>query len=194
MNPRELNKELRSTPRALWVQRAQCSQISEPGARLQWNVTPATKVCPHLGRWHSFHSCSVYFGQWSKKLHTRTKPHEVLKCFMLLLFQTSKKVWRYGKSAPQVQRGVWIQENFLRFFLWWYKQLFSLTYLELNSKALSVKNSSSCSWKPHAFSVPGMSHIPFVPSCRLAWSWHHYKYWHWCHQCSLKMSFFKTME
>lgn len=37
----------------------------------------------------------------------------------------------------------------------------------------SVKNSSSCGWKPHPFSVPGMSRIlclsdPFVSSCPFA--------------------------
>lgn len=107
---------------------------------------------------------------------------------------TKKKVWRYRKSAPQVQRGVWIQENFLRCFLWWYKVILThLTRIKF-TEVLSVKNSSSCGSKPHPSSVPGMSHIPFVSSCLLAWSRHHYKYWHWCHQYSLKMSFLKTLE
>lgn len=89
-------------------------QIAERGARQQWNITATTKVCLRLGRRETLYSCSVYVGQWSEKLHTRTEPQGFLNilcscCFWLLKkikesnsYKTSLEIWKI--CSPGTER------------------------------------------------------------------------------------------
>lgn len=89
-NPRELNRELGSAPRA------SCSEsLVQPNC---WAWGQAAVECHRYNKslstpWKKTQSPQLFSLLWPMaiKLHTRTEPHGVLKCFMLLLFLTFKK-------------------------------------------------------------------------------------------------------